>query len=45
MGRLKGITVTLLQKQEIGKDPFGAPIYDWVEDQVDNVLVSPTRSQ
>lgn len=45
MGRLKGITVTLLQKQEIGKDPFGAPIYYWVEDQVDNVLVSPTRSQ
>jgi len=45
MGRIKGITVTLLQKQEIGKDPFGAPIYDWVEAHVDNVLVTPTRSQ
>lgn len=41
---LKGITVTLVDKREVGKDPFGAPIYEDVEIEVDNVLVSPTLS-
>lgn len=45
MARIKGITVMLLQKQKTGEDPFGAPIYDYVEVPVDNVLVTPTRSQ
>lgn len=44
MGLLKGITVTLITKQETGKDPFGNPIYTDVENSVDNVLVSPTLS-
>lgn len=41
---LKGITVTLISKQETGRDPFNSPIYTDVETPVDNVLVSPTLS-
>ena len=45
MSMIKGITVTLINKQQVGEDPFGAPIYDDVEVKVDNVLVSPTSSE
>lgn len=41
---IKGITVTLVSKQETGRDPFGEPIYEDVEIEVDNVLISPTTS-
>lgn len=41
---LKGITVTLISKQQTSTDPFGSPIYSDVETDVDNVLVSPTSS-
>lgn len=44
MGMLKGITVTLIDKVETGKDPFGNPIYEDEEIEVNNVLVSPTSS-
>ncbi len=44
MARIKGITVTLINKQEVGKDPFGAPIYKDVPIEVENVLVSPTST-
>lgn len=44
MGMLKGITVTLIDKVEKGKDPFGSPIYEDKEIEVNNVLVSPTSS-
>ncbi|WP_270219919.1 hypothetical protein [Lactococcus lactis] len=44
MGMLKGITVTLIDKVETGKDPFGSPIYEDKEIEVNNVLVSPTSS-
>ena len=44
MARLKGITVTLITKKEIGRDPFDNPIIEDVEIDVDNVLVSPTSS-
>jgi len=44
MGLLKGITITLINKQETSKDPFGNPIYTDVETLVDNVLVAPTLS-
>lgn len=44
MGLLKGITITLINKQETSKDPFGNPIYTDVETPVDNVLVAPTLS-
>lgn len=41
---LKGITVTLITKQLTGTDPFGAPVFQDVETQVDNVLVAPASS-
>ena len=41
---IKGITITLIDKQEAGKDPFGATIYEDVPVPVDNVLVAPTSS-
>ena len=44
MAKIKGITVTLINKVETGKDPFGKPIYEDAEILVDNVLVSPTSS-
>jgi hypothetical protein len=44
MARIKGITVTLINKKEVDKDPFGSPIYEDVEIDVDNVLVSPTST-
>lgn len=44
MARIKGITVTLINKKEIGRDPFDNPIIEYVEIDVDNVLVSPTSS-
>lgn len=44
MAILKGITVTLINKKEVGKDPIGAPVYEDVEIEVDNVLVSPTNT-
>src|SRR5690625_406406 len=42
---IEGITVTLVNKKEVGKDPFGNPIYDDVEIEVDNVLVSPVSTE
>ena len=44
MARIKGIPVTLINKIETGKDPFGNPIYEDAEILVDNVLISPTSS-
>lgn len=44
MSMIKGITVTLINKQEVGKDPFGQPIYEDVPIEVENVLVSPTST-
>lgn len=44
MTMIKGVTVTLITKKEVGKDDFNAPIYEDVEVEVDNVLVSPTNT-
>lgn len=44
MARIRGMTVTLIEKKKIGTDPFGAPIYDDVEHDVENVLISPTST-
>lgn len=41
---MKGIDVVLVDKIEMGKDPFGHPIYEDVQKNVKNVLVSPTSS-
>ena len=45
MGRIKGITVTLIGKTKNGKDDFGHPIYENKETQVDNVLVVPASTE
>ena len=42
--RLRGITVTLYDKVEIGRDDFNEPIYNDEEVTVDNVLVEPLTS-
>src|SRR5690625_3286716 len=44
MAMIKGITVTLITKQQVGTDPFDQPIVKDVEIEVDNVLVSPTST-
>ncbi len=44
MAKIKGITVTLIDKKVIGKDPFGKAIKEDVEIEVENVLISPVNS-
>ncbi|HFH7148823.1 TPA: hypothetical protein ACGMMO_001614, partial [Streptococcus agalactiae] len=44
MGKLRGITITLIDKVTIDIDPFGNPIKKDKEISVDNVLVSPSTS-
>ena len=44
MAMLKGITITQIDKVEVGKDPFNRPIYEDNEIAIDNVLVSPTSA-
>lgn len=44
MGRIKGITIILVDRIEKGADPLGNPIFEDVEIDVENVLVSPTSS-
>src|SRR5574337_233990 len=44
MARLKGITITMVNRVQTGEDDFGAVIYDEVEISVDNVLVAPTST-
>lgn len=46
MGRLRGITVQLVDKQKTGTDAFGRPTYEDVVINVDNVLVGePTGDE
>lgn len=45
MARIKGITVTLISKKQVGKDIFDDPIYEDVEIEVENVLVKPTTTE
>ena len=42
---IKGITVRLTTKEQVGEDAFGAPIVKTVTADIGNVLVSPTSSQ
>lgn len=44
MTRIKGITVNLIYKTEVGVDDFNHPIYEESKVSVDNVLVTPTES-
>lgn len=41
---IKGITVTLYERTQTGKDAFNAPVYDETPVSVENVLVSPVAS-
>jgi hypothetical protein len=43
--RIKGITVTLWDKQQVGVDPLNKPIYEEIPIEVDNVLVTPSTTQ
>lgn len=45
MAMIRGITVILVNKQEVGKDPFDQPIFEDVPIEVDNVLISPTTTE
>lgn len=42
MSRIKGITITLIDKVKTGVDGFGHSVYEDVPIEVENVLVSPT---
>lgn len=44
MARIKGITVTLINKIKTGTDPLGSPIFEDAEIEVDNVLIKPTST-
>ncbi|MFS7391710.1 hypothetical protein AB6888_02470 [Carnobacterium maltaromaticum] len=44
MGKIKGIAIILVDKIEIGKDPFGNSIFEDDEISIENVLISPTSS-
>lgn len=45
MAMIKGMTVTLINKREVGRDPFDKPILEDMEVEVDNVLVRPTSTE
>ena len=44
MAKLKGITIILVEKTEEGRDPFGHPIVEDKEIEIENVLIQPTAS-
>ncbi|MFR6673105.1 MAG: hypothetical protein ACLUSM_11340 [Enterococcus avium] len=44
MVKLKGITIILVDKVEIGRDPFDKPIYEDKDIEVENVLIQPTST-
>lgn len=41
---IKGITVVLMTKVQTGTDAFNHPVYEFEEEIVENVLVSPASS-
>ena len=44
MTMIKGITVTLYEKEKINEDSFGKPIYKETPTKVENVLVAPANT-
>lgn len=42
--RIKGISIILVSKTQTGEDAFHAPVYDYSEETVENVLVAPASS-
>ena len=45
MTLIKGITVILYDKTQVGVDGFNMPIYEETATEVENVLVSPASSE
>lgn len=45
MAKIKGMTVTLIDKTIVGHDTFDNPIYEETETHVKNVLVNPLSSE
>jgi hypothetical protein len=45
MVKIHGIPITLIDKQVIGKDPFGSPVVKDVEITIDNVIVAPATTE
>lgn len=41
---IRGMTITLYEKKEVGTDPFGKPITEEVPIEIDNVIISPALS-
>lgn len=44
MARIAGITITLIEKIESGKDAFGHTVYSEKRVKVENVLVAPAQT-
>lgn len=44
MAKIKGIAITLVTKEETGRDGFDHPIYTERKETVENVLVSPVTA-
>lgn len=44
MAMIKGITVTLYERKETGKDDFNHPVYEETPVEVGNVLVAPAST-
>lgn len=42
---IRGITVTLWEKEQTGTDGFNRPVYEETPTQVENVLVTPAASE
>jgi hypothetical protein len=45
MGKLRGITIQLLDKQKTGTDGFGKAIYEDVAIDIDNVLIGEPSTE
>lgn len=44
MAMIKGTTVILKEKTQIGIDEFGSPIYEYTHRLVENVLIAPASA-
>ena len=45
MGRIKGRTIILYDKEETGVDPFNRPVYEDIPVEVENVLIGLPTAQ
>lgn len=45
MGKIRGITIQLMEKQKTGVDSFGKPIYENVAVDVENVLIGEPTTE